>query len=158
MIDVIFAGINFAILVGLALYGFVVYALPGVRSALQHEQAAHDERIAQRTQLRETCRNIETEISRQEERYHELYDRIITWAKVMREEQHAREKAYRAIEEQVQQRRHQQQMYRLQRKALQQHVSQAFAQAHHELSERYSGDAGQAYIRDIIAHVEQRHG
>lgn len=158
VIDVIFASINFAILIALAVYGFYVYALPGIRAAIKEQNAEHDALIAQRTQLREACRHVEDQIAQQEDRYHQLYDITTDWARIMHESQQRRNEMYQKRYEIVRDRRHMQQRNRIERKLLKQHIPDAFAQAQHVLYQKYQGDAGISYIQSVVKQVERHDG
>ncbi len=156
VVDVIFAIINFAVLVALAVYGVIVYVVPGIRSSIQSHNARHDELIAQRTRLREACRHVEDQIAQQEEVYHRLYDTIATWSRIMRENEQKRTEAYRRRYETVRKRQRSQNVCRIERKLLQTYAPDAFAQARGMLQQQYDTVHGVAYIRSVVQQVEQR--
>jgi len=157
MIDLLFAFINFAILVALGVYGYSAYAAPGIRHAIQQEQAEHDQLIAQRTQLREVCRGIEERISEQEKQYHELYDLMTQWSYAVQESRRERERVYHEIREHVRDKRNRQRAYRAQRHALQYYIPRAFHDAEQQMRHMYHGERGISYIKQVVNRVEHHH-
>ena len=158
MIDLIFSGVNFAILVGLAAYAYMTYALPSIRAAIQHDQVEQDRLIAQRTQLRQSCRSVEDTVQQQEQQYHDLQDKMMAWERVVEDVQRKRKEEQRAIIKNVRKHRYQQRMYSKQRALFNHCVPQAFDQAREQLRSQYHGQAGKDYINNILKQMEQRNG
>jgi len=157
MIDVIFALINFGIFTLLAVYVYLYYVAPSIHHSIHEQQVAHDRLIAQRTKLREACRDVEKQLAQQEREYHTLTEKMSQWSSALQEIQHEQQQAAERMRERIRTRMYQQQQYRQRRKALKQSFPHALEQARAHLKKYYNADRGRAYIQHSVKHMERKH-